>query len=95
MIAYALLTRIDLHPIVAGLIILSEGLLYYAFAMGMFANDYLWFWKSWFPEEGPDCLNDHRQLVRQSKHSFGNDIQLYLIGSAIDGHCSVSEPASC
>ena len=45
-LAYILLTKIDLHPIVAGIIIFSEGLVYYAFAMGMFANDNWWFWKS-------------------------------------------------
>ena len=45
-IAYFLLTKIELHPIMAGIIIFSEGLIYYAFAMGMFANDYWWFWKS-------------------------------------------------
>ena len=45
-VAYMLLTKIELHPILAGLVIFSEGLIYYAFAMGMFANDYLWFWKS-------------------------------------------------
>ena len=45
-VAYILLTRIELHPILAGLVIFSEGLIYYAFAMGMFTNDYLWFWKS-------------------------------------------------
>ena len=45
-LAYILLTKIELHPIVAGIIIFSEGLVYYAFAMGMFANDNWWFWKS-------------------------------------------------
>ena len=45
-LAYILLTKIDLHPIVAGIIIFSEGLVYYAIAMGMFANDNWWFWKS-------------------------------------------------
>jgi len=45
-IAYVLLTKIELHPIIAGLVIFSEALLYYSFAMGMFANDYWWFWKS-------------------------------------------------
>ena len=45
-LAYTLLTKIELHPIVAGIIIFSEGLVYYAFAMGMFANDNWWFWKS-------------------------------------------------
>ena len=45
-LAYILLTKIELHPIIAGIIIFSEGLVYYAFAMGMFANDNWWFWKS-------------------------------------------------
>ena len=45
-LAYILLNKIELHPIVAGIIIFSEGLVYYAFAMGMFANDNWWFWKS-------------------------------------------------
>jgi len=45
-LAYILLTKIELHPVVAGIIIFSEGLVYYAFAMGMFANDNWWFWKS-------------------------------------------------
>ena len=44
--AYFLLIKINLHPITAGIIILFEGVLYYAFAMGMFTNDFLWFWKS-------------------------------------------------
>ena len=45
-LAYILLTKIELHPVVSGIIIFSEGLVYYAFAMGMFANDNWWFWKS-------------------------------------------------
>ena len=57
-IAYTLLTKVDLHPLVAGLVIFSEGLLYYAFAMGMFANDYLWFWKSLISNLLPDSLHD-------------------------------------
>ncbi len=46
MIAYLLLTKIELHPITAGIIIFSEGILYFAFAMGMFTNDYWWLLKS-------------------------------------------------
>ena len=44
--AYALLTSFELHPINAGIIIFLEGLLYYAFSMGIFTNDYLWFFKA-------------------------------------------------
>ena len=57
-IAYLLLTKIELHPIVAGLVIFSEGLLYYAFAMGMFANDYWWFLKSTISNLIPHSLHD-------------------------------------
>ena len=57
-VAYLLLTRIDLHPIIAGLIILSEGIIYYAFAMGMFANDYWWFWKSSIANLLPGSLHN-------------------------------------
>ena len=57
-IAYLLLTRIDLHPLLAGFIIFSEGIIYYAFAMGMFANDYWWFWKSSIANLLPGSLHD-------------------------------------
>ena len=57
-VAYMLLTKIELHPIIAGLIIFSEGLIYYAFAMGMFANDYLWFWKSIISNILPSTIHE-------------------------------------
>ena len=44
--AYLILTAFELHPIVSGLLIFIEGLIYYAIAMGAFTNDYLWFFKS-------------------------------------------------
>ena len=37
-IAYILLTSFELHPIYAGIIVLSEGIIYYAFAMGAFTK---------------------------------------------------------
>ena len=45
-LAYLLLTAFNLHPIVSGLLIFVEGLIYYAIAMGAFTDDYLWFFKS-------------------------------------------------
>jgi len=66
-LAYILLTKIELHPIVAGIIIFSEGLVYYAFAMGMFANDNWWFWKSTVASLLPGGLHEkyyeHLQVV--------------------------------
>ena len=66
-LAYILLTKIELHPIVAGIIIFSEGLVYYAFAMGMFANDNWWFWKSSVASLLPGGLHEkyyeHLQVV--------------------------------
>ena len=58
MIAYLLLTKIELHPVIAGVIIFSEGLIYYAFAMGMFANDYWWFWKSTISNLLPNQIHE-------------------------------------
>ena len=57
-LAYILLTKIDLHPIVAGIIIFSEGLVYYALAMGMFANDNWWFLKSTIASLLPGGLHE-------------------------------------
>ena len=66
-LAYILLTKIELHPVVAGIIIFSEGLVYYAFAMGMFANDNWWFWKSTVASLLPGGLHEkyyeHLQVV--------------------------------
>ena len=57
-IAYFLLTKIELQPVVAGIVIFSEGLVYYAYSMGMFANDYWWFWKSTVANILPDSLHN-------------------------------------
>ena len=66
-LAYILLTKIELHPVVSGIIIFSEGLVYYAFAMGMFANDNWWFWKSSVASLLPGGLHEkyyeHLQVV--------------------------------
>ena len=69
-IAYILLMKIELHPIVAGVVIFSEGLLYYAFSMGMFANDYWWFWKSTISNIIPNSLHD----------TFYDELQVNLPG---------------
>ncbi len=55
-LAYLLLTKIELHPITAGVVIFSEGMIYYAFAMGMFTNDFWWFWKSTISSVIPSSL---------------------------------------
>ena len=54
--AYALLTTFELHPINAGIIIFLEGLLYYAFSMGIFTNDFLWFFKSMLSNVLPEFI---------------------------------------
>lgn len=56
-IAYILLTKIELHPIIAGIVIFSEGLIYYAFANGAFANDYWWMAKSIIGSILPESLH--------------------------------------
>ena len=57
--AFFILTRINTHPLLAGLIILSQGLIYYAVSMGLFANDYFWFWKSTLSNILPDFIHGH------------------------------------
>ena len=57
--AFFILTRINTHPLLAGLIILSQGLIYYAVSMGLFANDYFWFWKSTLSNILPDFIHSH------------------------------------
>mgnify|MGYP001214999036 FL=1 len=57
-LAYIFLTVTDLHPVTAGLFIVIEGFIYYAVAMGMFANDYLWFIKSTISDLLPASLHD-------------------------------------
>ncbi len=57
--AFFILTRMNAHPLLAGLIILSQGLIYYAVSMGLFANDYFWFWKSTLSNILPDFIHGH------------------------------------
>ena len=58
MMAYLLLTVVDLHPIVAGIIIFFEGIIYYAISMGMFANDYWWLIKATIAKMIPNSVYD-------------------------------------
>ena len=57
--AFFILTRINTHPLLAGFIILSQGMIYYAVSMGLFANDYFWFWKSTLSNILPDFIHSH------------------------------------
>ena len=56
MIAYIFLTATELHPVIAGLFIFFEGLIYYAISMGLFSNDYWWFLKSIISDLLPSSL---------------------------------------
>jgi len=57
-IAYVLLTKIVLHPIIAGAVIFSEILIYYAIANGAFTNDYWWMLKTVIATILPESLYD-------------------------------------
>ena len=57
-IAYLLLTKIALNPIIAGTAILSECVLYYGIACGLFTNDLLWVIKAFISTVLPDGLYD-------------------------------------
>ena len=69
-VAYAILNIIDLHPIVAGFCIFFEGLIYYSISMGMFSNDYGWFFKSIIKSIIPDSIHN----------SFYEQLQIALPG---------------
>ena len=57
-IAYILLTKITLHPILAGAVILSECVLYFGVACGLFANDLWWIIKASLSSILPAGLHD-------------------------------------
>ena len=57
-IAYFLFRKLDVHPILAGIIILMEGVIYYGLALGLFANDILWMVKSIISAVIPHSLYD-------------------------------------
>ena len=76
-IAYIILTKIEIHPLLAGMIIFSEALLYYAFAMGMFTNDYLWFWKSTLSSMLPDFI--HNKFYAQLQVSLPSPGETYVM----------------
>ena len=57
--AFFILTKTNTHPILAGLIIFSQGLIYYSVSMGLFANDYFWFWKSTISNFLPDFIHSY------------------------------------
>lgn len=45
-IAFLLFTKLNIHPVFAGIVIFLEGLIYVGLAFGLFANDILWMFKS-------------------------------------------------
>ena len=57
-IAYIIFRKLDVHPILAGIIILMEGVIYYGLALGLFANDILWMVKSIISAVIPHSLYD-------------------------------------
>ena len=57
--AFFILTKTNTNPILAGLIIFSQGLIYYSVSMGLFANDYFWFWKSTISNFLPNFIHSY------------------------------------
>ena len=57
-IAYFIFRKLDVHPILAGIIIRMEGVIYYGLALGLFANDILWMVKSIISAVIPHSLYD-------------------------------------
>ena len=57
-IAYVLFKKLDVHPILAGIIILMEGIIYYGLALGLFSNDIWWMVKSSIAAILPHSIHD-------------------------------------
>jgi adenylate cyclase len=57
-IAYFLFRKLDMYPILAGIIILMEGIIYYGLALGLFANDIWWMVKSSIAAILPYSIHD-------------------------------------
>ena len=76
-VAYILVTRIELHPIVAGIVIFSIGLVYYSIAMGMFTNDYLWIIKSTLSNILPQSI--HNKLYHYLQIKLPNPGESYIM----------------
>ena len=59
MITYLLLTKITMHPITAGAVILGECILYYSITCGLFTNDMWWMIKAPISKVLPLSLHDY------------------------------------
>ena len=77
MLAYLLLTSFELHPINAGIIVFSEGLLYYAFAMGAFTDDFFWFFKFLVSNIIPDFI--HNKIYESLQTNLPDAGETYLM----------------
>ena len=56
---YFLITKVTIHPIMAGGIILLECIIYYGFACGLFANDFLWMPKALLSNLLPNIIHNY------------------------------------
>ena len=65
-VAYGVLSLAEMHPVISGIIILFESVIYFGIACGMFTNDYWWLLKSMFMKILPHDVVDKYYAVFQS-----------------------------
>ena len=58
-IAYIVFRKLDVHPIIAGCIIIFEIILYVGVALGLFANDIWWMFKTALINVFPNSFNEY------------------------------------
>ena len=58
-IAYIIFRKLDVHPIIAGSIILFEIIIYVGVALGLFANDIWWMFKTALMNIFPNSFNEY------------------------------------
>ena len=58
-IAYIVFRKLDVHPIIAGCIIIFEIILYVGLALGLFANDIWWMFKTALINIFPNSFNEY------------------------------------
>ncbi len=58
-IAYFIFRKLDIHPVLAGLVVILEILVYVGLALGFFANDILWMLKTTIASIIPNSIHDY------------------------------------
>ena len=62
-IAYVIFRKLDIHPVLAGTVIIFEILIYVGLALGFFANDIWWMLKTTISSMLPNWIHNYFMIV--------------------------------